>query len=385
MAEVDVRTGFSATPLADWLEDFNGAARRAFGDDVDLSPETLLGQLNGIWSQYGVQFDEKLLAVANGSSFQRAVGVQLDDQNSIHNIGRRQAERSEVVATLGGAAGTVVPAGTRASTTTGADFRSKAAATIGTAGTVNTTFEAVDTGPVEAAIGTLTRLIDVVTGLETITNAAAATLGKNVESDATYRARSAEEREANAQSSVESVRAAVLLVEGVTACAITENKTAADVTVKGSTIVARGLLAIVTGGENAAVVAAIESKLPAGTETGDGSVTVGDTEFQRSTDVPIQVTVDITRGATFPGDGLLLINDAIVDYVAGLPTGRHVDVFELAAAVYAAVPPPACRLDMTPTASHVTDFTPTRDPTTDAGVLLVERLTLDPANVTITV
>ena len=128
-----------------------------------------------------------------------------------------------------------------------------------------------------ARAGTLTRLVDVITGLTSITNADDAVLGHAVESDATFRTRSSDLREINALSSIESIRAAVLLVSDVASCTIYENTGASDQILKNSNILSHSILPIVSGAATesiagrTAIAAAIRSKLPAGTRTGVGT------------------------------------------------------------------------------------------------------------------
>ena len=379
----DPSSGYHPTTLQAWRNQLETATRQVFGNDVDLHPETLLGQLISIFSEFAVNIDERLLAVANGTSFQRAIGTQLDDINTIHNIRRVQARRSEVDAVMTGVPGTTIPAGLRASTTVGADFRLKKAATIGASqtgtGTVTARFEAIQEGEVIARTGTLTRLIDVVTGLRSITNPAPAVVGSAVESDATFRVRSAALREANAISSVEAIRAAVLAA-GSESCSVFENVTGNPILAannKGSPIDAHSVLCIVAGGTDTQVANAIRSKLPAGTRT-SGTVPVtlpgGIINFSRTQEVPIDISIAISRGDSFPSNGFVLIRDLISDYVNALPTGRHIDLYEIAAEAYAAVPPPAMRLTASPTATRRDGVN--RLVTTDATVNLVEKLTV---------
>ena len=87
-----------------------------------------------------------------------------------------------------GVAGTGVPVGSRAKTEPdGDEFRTLADAVLSPAG-ITVEMEAVEEGPVQAAAGTLTRIVTVIAGWETITNTADASVGIARQSDADFRA-----------------------------------------------------------------------------------------------------------------------------------------------------------------------------------------------------
>ena len=105
---------------------------------------------------------------------------------SLAGIDRVQATRSRVTATLTGVAGTGVPSGSRARTPAGALFESVGAVALSPSG-VDVEFLAILEGPIEAAAGTLTEIVTVIAGWETVTNAEAAALGRARQTDAEYR------------------------------------------------------------------------------------------------------------------------------------------------------------------------------------------------------
>ena len=319
-------TGIEAESLSDFTAKFRAAFRNALGQDLDVSVESPQGQLISQLALIFAQQDEAVVAVANGMSIQRALGLQLDDLGSLLGVTRLRAARSTVAVTLTGTAAAVVPQGSRARTAAGDVFRLTAAATIGPAGTVAAAMESVELGPIPAAAGALDTIVDLVAGWATVTNAAAARPGRLVESDVAYRVRYQRVLDQNAQSSADAILAAVLATEGVTDGAIHENVTALEETRQGVPIGARSFLVIVDGGTDAAVAAAIAATKPAGIAmSGDRTVQVprssgaGTTpiKFRRVTNVPLAVTVDITIGAGFPGDGEARIKQRLAEWAAG--------------------------------------------------------------------
>ena len=129
------------------------------------------------------------MAVANGQSLDHAIDYQIDEIGGEHDVLRREATRTAVTLTLRGVAGTVVAAERRAQTTTGIVFLTSANATIGTTGTVDVAATAQIAGAFVIAAGDVGNILDVVSGWESVTNAAAGVTGRNRESNSVYRAR----------------------------------------------------------------------------------------------------------------------------------------------------------------------------------------------------
>ena len=165
---------------------------------------------------------------------------------------------------MSGASGTVIPAGSRVQTANRAVFQTDVSATIGSGGTVDVLCRSVELGPIAAAAGDLERLVTVISGWTGVTNASAAALGRDRETDAEYRRRYTGEVAVHARDGLEAVRARVLEADGVTDALVRDNTTTASVTVQGVDIDARSMLVIVEGGTDADVGAAIAATKPAG-------------------------------------------------------------------------------------------------------------------------
>ena len=158
-----------------------------FGEDLANADQTPQGQLAGIIAVLQARIGEALVALSNATSVDDAVGTQLDTLGSLLDVLRDTASRSRVTATLTGVSGTGVTAGSRAKTTAGAEFRTLAAVVLAPSPGVTVDMEAVETGAIEAAAGTLTEIVTVVSGWETITNASAAVVGNTRQADPAYR------------------------------------------------------------------------------------------------------------------------------------------------------------------------------------------------------
>ena len=91
MARVTAQ-GIEPTTLQGYIDALEAAFRSALGQDIDLAPETPAGQLVGTLALTLTEADEALVAVGNGMSRSRALGVQLDDLGSLLDIPRLEGE-----------------------------------------------------------------------------------------------------------------------------------------------------------------------------------------------------------------------------------------------------------------------------------------------------
>ena len=94
MARVTAQ-GIEPTTLQGYIDALEAAFRSALGQDLDLAPETPAGQLVGTLALTLTEADEALVAVGNGMSHSRALGVQLDDLGSLLGIPRLEGETDD--------------------------------------------------------------------------------------------------------------------------------------------------------------------------------------------------------------------------------------------------------------------------------------------------
>ena len=333
--------GIEPTSLQVYLDALGRAFRTALGEDLDLAPETLQGQIVGVLALTFTQVDEALVAVSNGQSVSRSQGVQLDDLGSLLGIERLLGTRSTVTVTLAGQSGVSIPAGARARTTAGDMFELAQEVTIPGSGSASAAMRSVVAGAVPAAAGTLTQIVDLVVGWESVTNPAGAVLGRGIETDEEYKERFQRLTGRNSRGSAESVLAAVLGVEGVTDALLRENATGTAVTVQGKSIGAHSICIVVDGGTDADVAAAMARSKSAGTGTsGDTSIEVAHPggwtvpiAFSRARAVPIAIKMALTLGRDFPSDGTSRMIRQVLAHVKSLTIGEHLTTQRLLADV----------------------------------------------------
>lgn len=248
------------------------------------------------------------------------------DQGTLFSLPRIPGVSSTVTATITGAASTVIPSGSRARTLDGAIFFTTQQVIIGSTGTVDVLMRAVEIGPIVAGVNTLTQIVDSIPGWTEVTNVAAATLGRNQETDHEYRRRYRSEVAVHSGDSLESIRARVLNTPGVTGCIVRDNSTNAAVTVQNVAIAARSLLVIVEGGVEYEVGKAISETKTVGVPTvGDRLVNVTHDQgftipirFRRVRNIPIQVAINLTPDDNrFPSTGFLTMRDNLLQWFSG--------------------------------------------------------------------
>lgn len=318
----------------------------AFGGNLNPDPTTPQGQLAtsfaavvgfaySLFTKITTQFDPAY-----------AEGRMQDALGRIYFLERDPAEPTVTVATCTGLPGTVIPVGALARSADGDTFASTAAGTIGAGGTVTIPFACIETGPIPLPPASLTTIYRAIPGWDAITNAAEGVLGRVVESRSAFEARRAASVALNAVGTLSAVRAAVLDVPGVLDAYVTENPTAAPITVGGVVIAARTLFVSVVGGANAAIAQAIWRKKPPGCGyTGTTTVVVEDDNsgytipyptydvtFTIPTPLPIKFLVTIANSVGVPADATTLIQSAIIAAFAGNDGGPRV---KIGAAVFA--------------------------------------------------
>jgi len=326
-------TGIAPRDLTGYVELLEQLFRDTFGETINLDTETPQGQLIGILALVLAETDELGVYVANGLSPDTAAGRQLDDIGSLFGITRIAGERSSATVTLGGTQGTIIPAGSRVKTLENAIFASTADAVIPSGGTVDQLFRSVEVGAIQAGAAALTEIVDVVSGWTSATNAAAAEVGRAVETDSGYRERYRGEVAIHARDALEAIRARILDVSGVTRCIVRDNATAAAVTVQGIQIPARSVMAIMDGGASQDIASAIAATKPVGIATA-GNVTVqvevapGTNQairFRRVTRVPLAVTVGFRIDDAFPPTGVAQMRTNLLEYLDAFEIGQAVD------------------------------------------------------------
>lgn len=216
-------SGVIVPDTADILTGVETSYKDAFGSDIAVTPDTPQGVLITAEALARDEVVTNNAAVANQINPRLAGGVFLDALMAFTGLKRVAAARSVVTATLSGAASTIIPEGSKAQTSAGDVFETSEAVVIPASGTVNVAMRSVEYGPIPAGIGALNTVVDGIIGWETVTNAAAATLGAAVMSDAIARALRDNTLAFQGVSLAEAISSALFAVENVTSLSFREN------------------------------------------------------------------------------------------------------------------------------------------------------------------
>ena len=326
MPPIITNTGIQGTSLAINIEELQNAFRAAFGAELNLAPETVQGQLIGLLALGFTQLDEAIISVASGMNIETSVNQQLDDWGNLLQISRIEGSRSIVEATIAGTGGTIIPAGTRVRTTAGDFFELVSEVTIPGAGNINTQFRSVEEGPVAAEAGTLSEIVDLIPGWDSVTNATAAILGRDFETDLQYRNRYSGLTSKLGRGSNEALQARILDVEGVTRCKVYDNPENNFRTRQNIRFFPQSLLVIVEGGSNQNIAQAIYEGSPAtipvvapvNTARRFGSYMGISPQWLVVANIPVTVEIDITLQTGFPFNGVIQIQRRVSDWAEGI-------------------------------------------------------------------
>jgi len=341
-AETDILAGVQA--------DMNAA----FGGGLNPGLETPQGQLAS--SQAAVIGDKnnEVALIVNQVDPQYSADRFQDAIGRIYFLTRKPATPTAVTATLGGIAGTVIPAGTFAQDTDGNTYALSGDATIGIAGTVDADFQNVQTGPIPCAAGTLTSVYQAIPGWDTITNAADGTMGSNVESRADFEYRRRNSVALNGKGTPQAIYAAVFDLLDVLDVYVKDNPSGNTVNTGPTNypILPHSVYVAVVGGTDAEVAAAIWRKKDTGCDyNGNTTVTVTDdagysypqptytVKFERPAALPVLFTVSLVDDPSLPSDIVQRVKAAIIARFNGADgtTRERIGSLILASRYYGAV------------------------------------------------
>lgn len=314
-------TGFNRKTVDDLLAEIEASEKSLIDPELDVSSETPVGQLNGIFASKLGEVWELAEAVNANQYPDTASDFGLVGVASITGTFPRGATEGTVTLDLSLNAGVTVPAGSIAEVAGDSTNRwvTLADATNSTGGptVVPVAAEAEVAGTVVANAGTITVISTPIAGWTDVTNPLDAVPGTEIDTDAQLRLRREAELSLAGSATVNAIRADLLQVEDVTSVTVFHNPTDA-VDVNG--LRPHSVEAIVLGGTDVAVAAALFDTVAGGIRT-EGSITeiVTDDQgfsqsvsFSRPTDVDIFLEIDLDIDASeYPVTGDALIAAAV--------------------------------------------------------------------------
>ncbi len=321
-------SGLLIKRIPDIIDQMKTSLAADLGADFDLLSVTPEGQLINRQAEELADLWELAEQVYNSLFVNTASGISLQNARSLTNsfiIPATASVANGVIIT--GVPGTLIQAGFKLSVdgSPASIFQTVADVTVGGGGTVAAAFVCVDTGPTRALAGKLTNIVNSLPGIASATNPTDAQLGTNVESDAAFRIRSAQELNRPGTGTYSGLLQFVQKVANVSQ--VFEFINDLDF-VDANGLAPHSVQLIVIGGIDQDIANAIFAAKGAGIETNGTTVcTVVDSQgvshtikFSRLTDLPIYMDVTLSinsnpaSGPVFPGNGNNLALDAIVAF-----------------------------------------------------------------------
>jgi len=309
MAGVDA-SGFTAKTYNEIIADMQNRAKNEYGLDIDLSDTSPLSEFLRSIAQEEALLWQVLEDVYYSAYIDFATGVNLDRVAALLGVTRKPATKATGTVTFSrstpASSDIYIPLGTRVSTSGDNPiiFETTQGVTL-TAGStsVDAPIQAVEAGTAgNVAANTITVIVDPISGIESVNNSSPTTGGADTESDASLRLRAKQAVEGFGGGTVAAIESAIKAVDGVIDALVTEDTTNHTVT------------AIVEGGADADIDAAIEDTRPAGIQV----------TWQRPTYVDIYVDVQVTQESGAPSTVLSDVQQAVIDYISSLGIGDDV-------------------------------------------------------------
>jgi len=319
--------GITAPDYDAILASLQASFQGIYGSDAYVGVDSQDGQLLAIFAKAIHDANTTLISVYNSFSPSTASAVALSSLVKINGISRAIASNSQADLTIIGTVGTTLT-NAQARDTSGVLWDIPTS-TIPSGGVLTVTATCHTDGAVAAATGTITKIATPTFGWVSVTNAAAATLGDPVESDAALRRRQAKSVGLPAETITDGLRGALLALTGVSQVTVYENATNAT---DGNGVPAHSIACVVDGGSNTDIGQAILTRKTPGTGTfGSSSVVVHDAfstaytiNYSTPAAVAIKVAISLHALTGYTSAVADSIKQSLADYVNALPIGDDV-------------------------------------------------------------
>lgn len=274
MSDILDRDGLTLKTLPTLTAELEASYKSIYGDDINVGADTPDGQAINIHAQEGIDLREVLADINDGFDPDQAAGRVLDQRVAINGIQRKGAtftttpvtitvDRSVTLTGMDEAGESLdIPSGVfTIKDDAGTQFVLLDSVTIA-AGAHSLSFRAAKIGAVLVSIGTITTAVTATAGVTAINNTSSVTVqGVDEESDAALKVRRERSITGASQGYTDSIEAAILALDGVTACICEENVTGS---VDANGTPAHSIWVIVEGGTDSEIAAVIYAKRSAG-------------------------------------------------------------------------------------------------------------------------
>ncbi|MBK5244283.1 MAG: baseplate J/gp47 family protein [Eubacteriaceae bacterium] len=321
--------GFTRMRYIDILESMQMNAKGIFGSDVNLNTNSPLGMFLKVVA-FGLARIWSLAETVYYSAFKdTATGFALDNTGQYIGIRRKPADYSTGIVTFNGTPGTIIPVNFVIACND-IQFWTLQPATIGGTGNIDVNIKCIELGTLgNVTAGTITTIVNPLTGVTSVTNALSFTGGEEVETDTDFRTRYDNSIAMGGSSTTASIEASLLTLDDVIDADVTENDTLTVV----DGIPPKSISTFIYGGTDADISQAIFETKAGGIQAFGVTTTVvtdskgnpHDIGFTRATEVETYINIVLTKDALlYPSDGDVTIQTAVIDYIMALGLGDDV-------------------------------------------------------------
>lgn len=304
--------------------------RRIFGQDLYLGADSQDYQMISLFAMALDDANSLTIEAYNNRNPDYASGNSLDMLLPLNGLTRIAATHSTVVLTLTGDPGTVIPAGSAALDWNGKRWIIQSEATIGAGGSVNADARAEYSGRIVAGIGAINQIGTPTGGWVSVTNAAPAVPGRDLETDAELRARRLSSLETQAVGATQAMLGALYKVPGVTGVMIYENSSAEN---DSNGIPPHSICVVIEGGSASEIAKVIYAKKSPGcglygavqetiTDIFGNSVVI---KFTRPTQFGIAVEISLKAFTGYSSETADRIKAAVSAHISGLRIGETLE------------------------------------------------------------
>ena len=255
--------GISAPSYADILASYQASYRNIYGQDTYLAADSQDGEWLALLASDRDDENQAIIDVYNSFSPATAQGAGLSSNVKINGLRRQASTFSTTPVLIVGVAGTLIASGIVLDQFNN-QWTLPPNVVIPYGGAITATATCVVPGAIAAPPGTITQIVTIVRGWQTVVNTASAAPGDPVESDGALRVRQAASTALPAQTPMQSIIANVAELNGVTRYAIYNNSGS---NVDGNGVPGHSIAVVVEGGDVVEIAQVISEKKNPGTGT----------------------------------------------------------------------------------------------------------------------
>lgn len=316
--------GIITVDSVDIEEQFIEAYKQALGANLNTEAGTFQGQMILNDTAMLTYAQNQCALIGNAFSAYSATGAALDVVAGFWGYYRKQGVATVVNCTVTGTVGTIIPAGSLVSDGEH-QFAALDTVTIPAGGSVNAQFQCTESGAIVCLSNTVTDIVTVIDGWDTVTNQAKGITGYETESDNDFRARiTANWFNIRGRGALGAIIDNMAQLDNVISVLGRENPTNANMIIDGITLKPHSVYICIAGGSSSDIAETMYNQKTIGADTNgttsvawyDESTGLTNTyHIQRPTMVNLRIQVNYAPTYFTPADIQDKIKTAIMGFI----------------------------------------------------------------------